>query len=374
MKYLRLILDFLQRFYDKIILAAVLIGLAVSLAFQTKKLEVTRATVLAADQDLQNLLPTTVIQDVDDKVFALELETDSTKVWRKSFGEGSLFEPGHYVYSMDGSPFLLHMTTKKSPYTSKSDMPEVAATETSVSPDAITDAEQDSDGDGIRDGEEVKAGLNPNNSGDALQDKDGDGFDNLDEYQLQTNLSDPASRPRLATRLRFLKRVRDALDIRLKKVNMNNVPDDKRKWDIFVQYLDQKKWRSGFFKIGEEIGTSGYKIVDAQYKEIMKNNLPEELSEITVQSGERSPVQLVQNAIGYESEESYEFAFLYGKPLKVRANQGGEIPLVDTAGSREVYKLVGVGDNEAEVELVGTSDKFTVKQYSPKDKERYIGE
>ncbi len=57
--------------------------------------------------------------------------------------------------------------------------------------DGIKDGDEekviDKDGDGIPDDWEVKNKLNPNDASDALKDNDGDGFTNIQEYQMETD-------------------------------------------------------------------------------------------------------------------------------------------------------------------------------------------
>src|SRR5205823_3900651 len=51
----------------------------------------------------------------------------------------------------------------------------------------------DSDNDGIPDDYEIAHGLNPNNPVDALEDPDHDGLTNLQEYQLGTDMNNADS-------------------------------------------------------------------------------------------------------------------------------------------------------------------------------------
>lgn len=55
--------------------------------------------------------------------------------------------------------------------------------------------DSDDDNDGIPDDWEVRHGLDPMNPSDAIEDPDNDSFTNLQEYQMNTDPSDPASKP-----------------------------------------------------------------------------------------------------------------------------------------------------------------------------------
>lgn len=95
---------------------------------------------------------------------------------------------------------------------------------------------EDSDGDGIKDVDEQKYGLNPQDSDDALQDNDGDGFSNLFEVEQGFNPVNPLSHPPLWMRLRFVGMNRVPLPLKFSALNTQNSPD-KKKWDIQLNII-----------------------------------------------------------------------------------------------------------------------------------------
>lgn len=242
MNFLNKALDFLNRYYEKILLGIVLLVLTVVLLVKTKSLSETRGRVSDAEKDWNK--SNKVIQPIDTAILESRIGFDKNIPWDKSTGEGSLFSPGNYVYSVDGSPYLLHLTTIKNPYTGKLDL-EGNLTTSAVDPGKAPEG-IDSDGDGIPDLVEGKAGLNKRNSGDAALDRDHDGFSNLDEFLYKTEINDPTSRPRLIRKLRLLKKFRNPIDVTLKKVNTNNDPENKKKWDIMINYKSKNRWKSDF--------------------------------------------------------------------------------------------------------------------------------
>lgn len=379
LKYLRKILDFLIKFADKIILGILLLILASVLMLQTEELKRTQSAVDKADEDLQRKLPTNKLDPIDESILYIETEIDRSLIWNENYGEGTLIDPGNYVYAMDGSPYILHLTTRKNPFTGKPDLPggsqgAGSAATTPALRNGPAGGSVDTDNDGIPDDIEDNAGLNKNDSRDALQDKDNDGFDNLEEHVRKTNLADPTSRPRLATHLRFLKKVRAKLDVQLKKVNMNNEPDDKEKWDIEVKYKSGSRWKSSFLKINQMIPSTKYKIVDAVYMEKVENKIPVEVSELTLENQEGETIILPRNKVAYEGEPVYELIYMAKKPAKLKTKIGGNITLEDFLGKKEEYTLTSETEDSEELTatLVGTNESFRVDRFSPQDKKRYL--
>ena len=95
---------------------------------------------------------------------------------------------------------------------------------------------EDSDGDGIKDADEQKYGLNPQNPDDALQDNDGDGFSNLFEVEQGCSPINAFSHPPLWMRLRFKGMDRVPLPLKFNALNTQNSPD-KKKWDIQLNVI-----------------------------------------------------------------------------------------------------------------------------------------
>ncbi len=365
---MHLIGNFFKNYYDKIILGILLIIFAIVLVCQTKDLQKTQEAVNKSDQDLQAKLPTNEIESVPDELLAIQLEPDPKQLWKKGFGEGSLVHPGKFVHSLDGSPYLLHRTTKRSPFTEKSNL--LAESANSDMSDS-----DDSDSDGIPDFVETQKGLDKKEAGDARLDLDGDGFSNIEEYNRETDLSDSESRPKLITRLRFLKRVRQSINARLKKINTNNQPDDKSNWDIHVSYKSGKKWKSDFLRIGKEIQKSGgYVIKDAQYTEKLNDKITVADSSITIQKGNEEPITLLPKKRAYAHNDFYEFVYIYNKrasKIKIMLNEA--IPLKDSNGNEEIYKIVSVGKNQTIAREVGSEEvDYNVKEYSAEEKDRLL--
>ena len=342
-----------------------LLALSFVLLIETKSLSGTRKKVEDADKDWNK--SNKVIETIEASTFDSKIDLDQNVPWEQASGEGSLFDPGEYVYSVDGSPYLLHLTTVKNPYTGKLDL----QGSESVPPTEVSDSQgsgTDIDGDGIPDLIEDKYGLNKRNSGDALLDKDYDGFNNLDEFLYKTEINNPTSRPRLARGLRFLRKIRIPLQVKLKKINTNNDPENKESWDIMVNYKSRNKWKSDFLKVGDVIPEHGYRILDAEYDLVFQEKIPTDKSHIMIQKEGEDPIRLKRNQQAFSGEALYELLYLVkSKPQKITVKWGREFTLDDLQGQREVYKLADV-DDEIIAELVDNGDQFKVDRYSTTDK------
>ncbi len=140
--------------------------------------------------------------------------------------------------------------------------------------------EDDSDGDGIPDKEEIRWGLNPKDPKDAALDEDNDGFSNLEEYKAKTNPKDPKNRPSYAKKLYYQKIENEPLGMWLSRFGSNAMTeDDVNKWDIQIRYFRSMKRRNPRYtrvhdgkKVGETftIGKKTY-IIDKVNKDFGVN-------------------------------------------------------------------------------------------------------
>ena len=140
--------------------------------------------------------------------------------------------------------------------------------------------EDDSDGDGIPDKDEIRWGLNPKDPKDAVLDGDNDGFTNLEEFKAKTNPKDPKSRPSYAKKLYYEKIENEPLGMWLSRFGSNAMTEeDVNKWDIQIRYFRNMKRRNPRYtrvhdgkKVGETfvIGKKTY-IIDKVNKDFSVN-------------------------------------------------------------------------------------------------------
>ena len=134
----------------------------------------------------------------------------------------------------------------------------------------ITD--EDSDGDGIKDVDEVRYGWNPNDPADALMDSNGNGFSNLYEIENGFNPLMPNDCPPLWYRLRF--RGVDRFELPLRLTNVDTAEqNDPKKWEALIktQIRNPKGklvWRDYSYQIGDSLKFENrmYNVVDIARK------------------------------------------------------------------------------------------------------------
>jgi len=264
-------LSFLRNHYEKIILAVFLLVFIASLVWLittfSKSMEITRDDLKL--DDLKNAYEPVKTKDYQDLQ-----KLDKQIGWEKAAArmEGAknftdLLIP-FKISPCKGCKYLI----PRSAYTEDQKCPlcgVVLIPPKDDPPDG--DPEADNDDDGIPDIVEVKLQLNPRNADDAYWDKDDDGFSNIYEYEYEnkkanTDITDPKIHPPLAFRIHLTNIRRTSLPIRLKKVIPRG--EDKEKWEIQVDVLLPRGWRTRFPRLGDviKLNNDAYKIIDVAHK------------------------------------------------------------------------------------------------------------
>ncbi|MFC1497011.1 Amuc_1099 family pilus-like system protein [Verrucomicrobiota bacterium] len=182
---------------------------------------------------------------------------------------------------------------------------------------------KDSDRDGIPDKDEKQFGLDPDDPLDANKDKDGDGFDNITEYRLKTDLTDPDDYPPLIDLLRVDRIVAEEFqllfrsDMKLEGFNPDDSQEESVKYMKFGLNL-----RSGektiFAKLNETVEIKmgeekvGFKLVKYE-KKIEKKPLyrnsstmkKTDVSELTLQRGDKEIVLIKGKAEKHKEYRAY---------------------------------------------------------------------
>ena len=226
----------------------------------------------------------------------------------------------------------------------------------------ITD--EDADGDGIKDVDEQRLGLNPNDPADALMDSNGNGFSNLYEIENGYNPQMPNDCPPLWYRLRF--RGVDRFELPIKLTNVDTAEqNDPRKWEALIktQVRNAKGklvWRDNGYQIGDSLKFENrmYNVVDISRK------TGEQLKELggAVPAGKEKTANEFYTVTLRESEDSLkegakpeELLLILGQPVyspdrRVILEDIGYPP--DENGRRPVYGLREGG----EFTISGTSE------------------
>lgn len=187
-------------------------------------------------------------------------------------------------------------------------------------PAALSQAEIDSDGDGIPDEVERKHGLNPNDPDDALGDLDGDGFSNLEEYLASSNMSDPADFPPPAAKLRLVRTQVNPFKLRF--VGTSQMPNGDVRYQLNLRSLE----RTYFVRLNETV--EGFSVVS--YDAATADG-----PTLVLNQGDKT-IRLVQGRVRDEQAYTALLVFLVdGKPI--RCNIGDAITLLDST-----YKVVDI--------------------------------
>ena len=245
-------MNFIKRFYDKIILLglfALFIGLMLYVLLTVEETKV----IKASDLKLPQRKPDHVCVNPDDPQFNHSKMVANTKfAWDhtvSSEGNADLIAvaklavcPHCALNSRGDFKTLIPFSSfgSKCPQCGN-ELPKPL--ETQINQRIIT--ANDSDGDGVSNDDERKYGMNPEDERDANYDMDGDGFSNRYEIANKHNPNNAADHPPLWHRLRVADIKTIELPIKLMVVNPNN-STDKSKWDI--QY-NLPKTRRGITKI-----------------------------------------------------------------------------------------------------------------------------
>ncbi len=335
MDFLRKIAGMLATYYDKLVLGALLSGLAVVMVQQSCSMQQTIAEVVQARKPTDP--PTGVLPPIDESQFQAQIQVNPEKLWRpiprvvrddpfniskiafalrsylRDYGETSLFDPAVYVYSSHKQDMLVHYDTRIN---------------------WVTGAHE----------------LDPTR----VKPRTGDDDDNNDDKQP----ADP-SQP-LASMLRYGGFAQPSLRLVLRHVTVNN-RNDKSTWLIQFDALQETGGKRSVFKrLGDEVEIPGiqgtFKVRDVDYNERMdRNNIPQEFSSVTLQQGnEGERIVLPRNQTVAYGDPVYRIVIL--PPLQPRQRPSAIVARHDTpflvsvqtlSGPRqEWYKIVGRDDRE----------------------------
>ncbi len=240
----------------------------------------------------------------------------------------------------------------------------------------------DTDKDGIPDSIEKKFSLNPKNSQDVYNDSDNDSFSNLDEYNFNMEgISNKKIHPPFVKRLVLLKVSNTKIPFSLKKIIKHG--DDKENWDIQVNVkLKRRGWTTKFLKIGDKIEINDMEYTIANIISKTESTLDphlgvvieKDLSSVVLYNSMHEEIVAEQDKPIYEPNRKITIKDLFtGKVILARV--GNKITLGNDKNDQEVYKIVGISNNNDFVELKKNGEIFVVDKkvnYKPPIKSTII--
>lgn len=249
------------KYYDKVIVIVVLIGLVISLFYLTRSAGPARQREEANYKlRIDSLKPeSTALKAIDMTEFenAIRLARIPLQLATPDAQKAGFLMPERRVTC------VVKECQKPIPYAAEKcpfcggDQPKP--------PDK--DPDLDSDGDGIPDRIEIALGLDPNDPADAHGDLDGDGFTNLQEFIAKTDPKDPKSHPPLVSLLR----VKELRGKRMPLVfsGVNKMPDGKNQ--IVFNQIEPIR-RTYWVRENEPIGETGYTAGTITAKTVEREN------------------------------------------------------------------------------------------------------
>ena len=355
-------MDFLAKYYDKLILAFCLIILVVGISFVAMSFQSTNAMIEAQGRETDSKMRG------GDKLERLQSEeynsahylNDPRKLLnilgsaKKPTAKGSLIEPNKYIVCANEScGYLISFNASKCPFCG-TEQPEMAKE---------LQGQEDSDGDGIPDKIEHQYAsrgiLNPRNPKDAKQDYDKDGFLNIEEFKMGTKLDDPDNFPPLGHLLRVVKVFRRELPIRLADIDTNNKTDSKD-WDVIFTAPDPKKpgkMKRFTCSLNDNNKVAGYVVKSAAFKGtgndavptavIASESNPDETYTLEKDKPAKSKYLTVRMVFLRSRDRNYAH-FVMNKCVLVK-NVGDEFALEkpkSTSKVREFYKLLSADEDK----------------------------
>ncbi len=249
------------KYYDKVIVVVVLIGLVTSLFYLTRAAGPARQREEANYKlKISSLKPaSTALGAIDMSEFeaAMRLARSPLQLERPDSQQAGFLTPERRVIC------VVKECQKPIPYAAET-CPFCAGAQPKP---AESDPGLDSDGDGIPDRIENALGLNPQDPADAKGDLDGDGFTNLEEIIAKTDPKDPKSHPALVSLLR----VKELRGKRMPLVfsGVNKMPDGKNQ--IVFNQIEPIR-RTYWVRENEKIGETGYLAGTVTAKTVEREN------------------------------------------------------------------------------------------------------
>jgi hypothetical protein len=263
-----------RKYYDRLIAAAVLLGLLVSLSYLAVRINAIKEEQEQFDADIGGFRPRyEKAAPVEEAAF------EAIK--------GAIVRPVQFLDPQGtNTPMFVPETRVACVYCwrpvpfAATNCPLCKASQPSSDG---TDVASDRDADGMWDSWERDNGLDPNDPGDASRDPDGDKYTNLEEFQAspRTGPNDPASFPPPEKDL-VLKTLSEK-PFQLRFMSKAKLPD---RWTLGI---NTRRGRTHFVKVGDEV--EGFRVTGFEEKEEIEQTggmkVRRDVSVLTLQRGDQ---------------------------------------------------------------------------------------
>ena len=189
------------------------------------------------------------------------------------------------------------------------------------------------------------------------QDPDNDGFTNLEEFEAQTDPTDPASAPPAIYKLKLVKY--EAKPFRL--LFQGDPSGDGVEFQINAKELKGSA-KTQFKRIGESIENAPYKILKYEKKEVVneRTKVMDDVSELVVQNTEtEADIILVRNKETNDPTSFGEFLnLLNNETIKLKKGEEFTVkPDVNTS-----LKLIDISNESAQIQDVNSGKTYTIRR------------
>lgn len=342
-------MDFLKRYYDKLLLGVLLLTLVAVMVALSSSLNKAREAVEIDDSGMmRDITGKPPMEEIDMSQFQATIETDPKRLWvaDPADADSSLMGPGRYVYALDGSGYILHFTDRINEFTQTPDVLDGDSGEIDNGgddpiPPTPPDPIEDSERDGLPDAWEAKHGLS-NRMFDQFTDNDRDGFTAAEEFAAQTNPSDAASFPPLASLVRFYQEEASLFPYELRKVKPID-PDDKSTWEVDIRHWKGSHSRDYLgLKLNAVLPMSDFRIQDGvlQYHEVQ--NVKYDNHEIILESastGEKIKLPTGRRIPHGKTSVVLANVILPARLQRIQASPGETVTLTGAGGVTQAYTL-----------------------------------
>lgn len=182
------------------------------------------------------------------------------------------------------------------------------------------------------------------------QDPDGDHFSNLEEFNFNTNPNDKESVPPYYTKLRLKKFI--SIPFRL---IFTGSPDEGTTFTINTK---DRGGRTQFLELGKMIEGTPYKLLSYQKKNITKDEIEVDVSELTIENTEtKQKLVLVANKEANDPTSYGEFLYLYdNSTFKVKKDDDFTL----TPEMDRKYKLIDISEAEALIKDLKSGEQYKI--------------
>jgi hypothetical protein len=367
-------LTFFIKNYEKLILSAILVIFILSLIwlvnvfYESEKQRTTGVTVFSNK---------TIYKNIPKSYYDFNKTLKDSILWSNSAKRNLNTKDKNYIVTHTDFMIPFHIARSNAPSSDGKLIPyayykigkDPITKEKLLLPDAaVMRRTADIDKDGIPDLIEKQIGTNPTNKSDKDYDIDKDSFTNIQDYKHKSSgINNPSIHPALIKRLILIDIAKTKIPLLLKKIIKKG--KNKKDWDIQVNILRNKRWKTKFLKINSSIDLNGlgYRITDI--KNEVYNKLDPRLgaivqydeSEIVLldSTGEKIIAQI--NKPVYEPKRLITVKDLYPNRIyKIRINNS--ITLGNKTTGYESYKLIAINDIDNTLEFSKNNKIYTVKK------------